>query len=60
LQNIEGGNGRFYMLVCPEYPRKVFGRALELQAAALVFAHNRPSADPRPSDNDLLITRDWC
>jgi DNA repair protein RadC len=40
------------------YPREVIKRALELHAAAMVFAHNHPSGDPQPSQDDLRITRD--
>ena len=42
------------------YPREVIGRALEVHAAGLVFAHNHPSGDPRPSEDDIRITRDLC
>jgi DNA repair protein RadC len=31
------------------YPREVVKRALELNAAAVIFAHNHPSGDPEPS-----------
>jgi DNA repair protein RadC len=40
------------------YPREVIRRALEVHAAALVFAHNHPSGDPNPSQEDIRITRD--
>jgi DNA repair protein RadC len=40
------------------YPREVIRRGLELHAAGLVLAHNHPSGDPRPSEDDLRITRD--
>ena len=39
------------------YPREIFARALEYQAAALVLAHNHPSGDPSPSPQDLALTR---
>lgn len=42
------------------YPREVIQRALELHAAGLVLAHNHPSGDPKPSQDDLRITRDLC
>jgi DNA repair protein RadC len=42
------------------YPREVMKRALELSAAGLVFAHNHPSGDPTPSEDDLRITRELC
>ncbi len=40
------------------YPREVIRRALEVHAAGIVAAHNHPSGDPRPSQEDLRITRD--
>ncbi len=40
----------------PVYPREVVKRALELNASALILAHNHPSGDPTPSDADLSMT----
>jgi DNA repair protein RadC len=39
------------------YPREVIRAALRHHAAALIFAHNHPSGDPRPSDEDIALTR---
>ena len=39
------------------HPREVVRRALELQAAAVIFAHNHPSGVTEPSQADLRITR---
>ncbi len=39
------------------YPREVIIRALHHQAAALIFAHNHPSGDVEPSQNDIRITK---
>lgn len=39
------------------YPREVIIRALQHQAAAMIFAHNHPSGDATPSRSDLDITR---
>lgn len=39
------------------YPREVVRAALEHRAASLIFAHNHPSGDPRPSKEDISITR---
>jgi DNA repair protein RadC len=39
------------------YPREVIRAALDNRAAALIFAHNHPSGDPQPSQEDILITR---
>lgn len=38
------------------YPREVVKRALALNAAALIVAHNHPSGDPEPSISDDQIT----
>ena len=38
------------------YPREVVKRSLELNAAAVVFAHNHPSGVPEPSSADNNIT----
>ena len=40
------------------YPREVFKRALENNAAAVIFAHNHPSGCVEPSEQDRQITRD--
>lgn len=39
------------------YPRKVMEAALRKGAAALVFAHNHPSGDVTPSEQDKTITQ---
>ncbi|HPL67543.1 MAG TPA: DNA repair protein RadC [Smithellaceae bacterium] len=39
------------------YPRKVMETALKKGAVALVFAHNHPNGDVRPSEQDKLLTR---
>ena len=39
------------------YPREVVDSALKHKAAALIFAHNHPSGDPKPSPEDIAITR---
>lgn len=39
------------------YPREVVKRALELQAAAVILAHNHPSGAPEPSRADELLTQ---
>lgn len=38
------------------YPREVIKRALELNAAALILAHNHPSGQVTPSQSDRNIT----
>lgn len=37
--------------------RALVARALGLDAAALVIAHNHPSGDPNPSSEDVRLTR---
>lgn len=39
------------------YPRTIFRRALELNAAAIILVHNHPSGDPTPSREDIDVTR---
>ena len=41
----------------PVYPREVIKRALELDATALIIAHNHPSGDPQPSRADIEMTQ---
>lgn len=40
----------------PVNPREVFAAALRDGAAAVVVAHNHPSGDPTPSEEDRLVT----
>ena len=39
------------------YPREVVKRALDHAAAALVFVHNHPSGNLKPSQDDITITQ---
>ena len=39
------------------HPREVFTEAIRNKAASVVFAHNHPSGDPEPSEDDLLLTK---
>jgi len=39
------------------HPREVFKRALLLNGASIIIAHNHPSGDPSPSKEDIEITR---
>lgn len=41
----------------PVYPREILRRALELDASALILAHNHPAGDPTPSSADVEMTR---
>ncbi len=38
------------------HPREVVRRALELNAAAVILAHNHPSGNPEPSRADIALT----
>ena len=42
----------------PVYVREVCRRALELNATAIILAHNHPSGDPTPSRGDINMTRE--
>ena len=42
----------------PVYPREVVKRALALNAAALILVPNHPSGDPKPSRDDIEMTRE--
>ena len=39
------------------HPREVFKDAIAHSAASVVLAHNHPSGDPEPSEDDLTITK---
>ena len=39
------------------HPRELFTEAIAASAAAVIIAHNHPSGDPEPSDDDIALTR---
>jgi len=39
------------------HPREVFSEAIKNKAASVIFAHNHPSGDSEPSEDDLAITK---
>jgi len=39
------------------HPREVFSVAIKKGAAAVIIAHNHPSGDPTPSDDDIIATK---
>ena len=39
------------------HPREVFEPAITHNAAQIIVAHNHPSGDPEPSDEDIAITK---
>lgn len=40
------------------HPREVFYPAIRHKAASLILAHNHPSGDPTPSQEDIAVTKD--
>lgn len=38
-------------------PREVYLEAVRSRAVSIILVHNHPSGDPKPSKNDLLVTR---
>ncbi|MEQ1878385.1 MAG: JAB domain-containing protein [Bdellovibrionia bacterium] len=42
---------------CLVHPRDVFRFALTMNASSLLVAHNHPSGDNRPSQEDLALTK---
>ena len=39
------------------HPRELFAEAIAASAAALIIAHNHPSGDPEPSEQDIALTK---
>jgi DNA repair protein RadC len=39
------------------HPREAFKSAIRESAAAVIFIHNHPSGDIKPSQEDILLTR---
>lgn len=39
------------------HPREVFKEAISASAASAIFAHNHPSGDPTPSEDDIKLTK---
>lgn len=39
------------------HPREVFAGPLKDRAAAVIVAHNHPSGDPQPSQQDITMTQ---
>lgn len=39
------------------HPREIFALALKLNAAAVIFAHNHPSGNASPSQQDIALTK---
>lgn len=41
----------------PAYPREILALALEHKASGVILVHNHPGGDPRPSGQDVDLTR---
>ena len=39
------------------HPREIFRHAIRLGAVSVIVAHNHPSGDPTPSDEDIAETK---
>lgn len=39
------------------HPREIYKEALKESAASIIVAHNYPSGDPKPSQEDIEVTR---
>ncbi|NIK11238.1 DNA repair protein RadC [Alkalibacillus almallahensis] len=39
------------------HPREVFKEAIKRSAASVICAHNHPSGNPSPSNEDIQVTR---
>jgi len=39
------------------YPRKILERVIELKATGVLLAHNHPTGNVSPSENDIAMTR---
>ncbi|MDD5617471.1 MAG: DNA repair protein RadC [Candidatus Omnitrophica bacterium] len=39
------------------HPREIFKEAVQASAASIILVHNHPSGDPKPSQDDLEITK---
>jgi DNA repair protein RadC len=42
------------------YPREILRKALNYGATGLILAHNHPSGDPTPSQEDKILTQTLC
>jgi DNA repair protein RadC len=42
------------------HPREVFRPAVRHAASSMILAHNHPSGDPTPSDEDMFMTKKIC
>lgn len=45
------------LTACVVHPRETFREAVRMSAVFVIVAHNHPSGDPSPSQEDVAITR---
>ncbi len=45
---------------CPIHPRDLFREALRANSFAIIIAHNHPSLDPQPTNEDIRLTKKLC
>jgi DNA repair protein RadC len=43
---------------CRVYPRVIIKKAMALNSAKIILAHNHPSGDPEPSQGDIELTKE--
>ncbi len=55
IANLSIGQGGFSGTVAD--PKKIFKEALAHNASGIILAHNHPSGNRKPSDNDITLTR---
>ena len=54
---VDGTSGATTLDASVVHPREVFREAIGGGAAAIVLFHNHPSGDPRPSEEDVRLTK---
>ena len=52
-------NSKLYENQDHSFTREIFLEALSARAVQIILLHNHPSGDPRPSREDLEVTRSW-
>ncbi len=55
IQNEVIGEGGFSGTVAD--PKKIFKKALDVNASAIILGHNHPSDNLKPSENDIALTK---
>jgi len=42
------------------HPREIFADAIADRAAGIIFVHNHPADDAKPSEEDIKLTENLC